>query len=127
MKSYFPASLRLCVFLYFIVFLHKSISVVSERSAHSRSFFACPQRDQGIRSWGSIWLNLCEISLANPYERPWGKKRKMREQEILSKCCSRRPSRNKGMHDGQLCPDSSTDSDWRCIDIQKPLWRCHSF
>jgi hypothetical protein len=27
------------------VFLHKSGLVVLERSAHSRSFFACPQRD----------------------------------------------------------------------------------
>jgi hypothetical protein len=31
-------------------------------------------------------LNLCKISLANPDDYPWGKKRKMREQEILSKC-----------------------------------------
>ena len=44
------ASLYLWLYVYSVVFLHKSGSVVSERSALSLFFFSCPQHGQGIRS-----------------------------------------------------------------------------
>jgi hypothetical protein len=61
------ASLRLCVFLYFIVFLHKSGSVVSEQAALVRFFFsACPRRGPSIASWVSSLSLSRKIALAHP-------------------------------------------------------------
>jgi len=46
-----PATSRcLCLYLYFVVFLYKSGSMVLERFSLSLFFYACPQRGQGIRS-----------------------------------------------------------------------------
>ena len=97
MKFFFFYIFELYVFLYFIFLVHKFGSVVSENSALSQSFFSCPQHGRDIRSQGSIWFNLFKISLVNPNDHTWGKKRKMRDKEILSKYCSRRPSRKIGI------------------------------
>ena len=70
--------------------------MVSELSAFSLFFFACPQQGWYIRSYGLNWLNLCKTSLANPDGLPWRMRRKTREQEILSKACSKKPSSDNG-------------------------------
>jgi hypothetical protein len=94
--------LHISVLLYSICYsfrsTHKSGSVVSEWSCSSFIFLcACPRQDLGTRSWDSNQSSLCKIGHAEPKKNPWGMRRKMMEQEILLKCCSRNPLHDKGM------------------------------
>jgi hypothetical protein len=52
---------------------------------------ACPRRVQGIESWVSRYFLLKKTTLASLGNLPWWKKRDIIEQDILSRCWSRKP------------------------------------
>jgi len=84
----------------------KSGLVVSEQSALLLFLHACPRRGRDIESWVLNWFNLRKAALGESNHLPWWRKREMMEQEIPSRCCSRKPSHDRGMRWWIISPKS---------------------